>query len=808
LRACACLCLLLAAAPAAVGQPQEGFGREIPLTGLWEPGCVDVYETAVQHALVRLNYHPADRESPDRTEGWTRHDYLVRPAGAEPDRLLLIGLKCYGTQDSRIYLWGTVGSGQDLAPNPDLQPLADVVQQTAEALKASPRTFSVRELSHETYELSCIDVESCIEVLGVLGYNTAAPQGEVSLDTLPAVFPVPFKASEGVVGRSAYNADQEAQNAALPGPTLSAPHSRLMVLYHPTQSAAVARLKELLTETVDVPDRQVLIEGMVIELTEDDFKELGAQWEYFGQDWLKITFLNADDNTPFIISYNPEFTPAEALQDRLRATIRAVIQEGRAEVLSSPSVLVLNNRNARIKVVRDTPILSTKVTFDIQNVDVRFEPVGIVLNIRPRISQDDSAVTMQIVAEVSEIPPGEAISVAGTVVAPAIDRRVVETVARVHNNTPFIIGGLIRNEETREVDRIPILSRIPLLGAFFRRSVTTREKREVIIVLTPRVIPTAGRHRPLLPKDTARFDFLDNRLFRNTYRIKAEDVFDLGFLERNETILEAFSKARALVARHPEYAARPPINHLAEGAIPGEDAVVIRMLYEIAKDKLSLHEQIGTESIIYFEKAEGSPAGFEVEWLWKKLRQVAPEELKGAGMKRTLQYYFGRRDYPRKALLVSYDAERRGGLEAALQAPVATAEWVMVADPDKPATGLIPRPQDLMLSANALAEEGYDYEQHAFILDTESDLRRVKLALALREVAKVNDFGGLPVLREFRVGRRIAIPELAGEDERMFLLDAQAAFIFYKSDYYYSDLKARLERGYEMLEEALAREGM
>ncbi|MCK4375898.1 MAG: type II secretion system protein GspD, partial [Candidatus Brocadiae bacterium] len=401
-------------------------------------------------------------------------------------------------------------------PNPDLEALAAAVRQAAQKPQESPRKFSVRELLYETYELSCIDMKSCVQILGMLGYTTTPPSGEVDIGQLPAAFEMPFEAGSPTVGRS----ELKAEKAALTDETLSAPQHRLMILYHSSQTEEVGKLKDLLVETIDVPDRQVLIEGMIIELTEDDLKELGAEWELFGKDWLKISFLGDGDKVPFILSYDPEFTPAAALADRVRTTIRMVIQEGKAEILSSPSVLVLNNRNARIKVVRETPIIKTSITRDIQSVDVRFEQVGIVLNIKPRISHDDSSVTMQIIAEVSEIPEGETIIVQGTEVAPVIDRRIVETIARVHNNTPFIIGGLIRNEKTRTMDRIPILSRIPILGVLFRKSVTTREKREVIIVLTPRVITPAGTQRPVLPKDADRFDFLNNRLFRNTYRVK------------------------------------------------------------------------------------------------------------------------------------------------------------------------------------------------------------------------------------------------------------------------------------------------
>jgi Flp pilus assembly secretin CpaC len=671
--------------------------------------------------------------------------------------------------------WPAPAAAQETEPAPAAAP-ADT----------SPGPFDVRDLSFDVCELSCIDAASCIQILGMLGYKTQAPSGQVELSQLPAVFSLPFKDSVPVVGRS----ELKAADVALREDTLSAPQNRLMIAYHPSQSEQVAKLKELLATTVDVPDRQVLIEGMVIELTETDLKELGVQWQYYAKDMLQVTFLSETDKEPFTLTFNPGAPATSDLADRLRTTIRAVIQEGKGEVLSSPSVLVLNNRNARIKVVRDTPIISTKITQDVQNVDVRFEPVGIVLNIKPRISQDDSTVTMQIIAEVSEVPEGKAIVVTGTEVAPYIDRRVVETVARVYNNTPFIIGGLIRNQNSQAVDRIPILSRIPILGVLFRRTVTRREKREVIIVLTPRVISTAGTHRPLMPKDAARFDFLDNRLFRNSYRIKAEDVFDLGFLESNETILAAFDRAGALVRRHPEYAGRLPFKEFAARVIPGEDAVVIRMLYEIAKDKLRLEEQIPTENLIYFESDPQKPAGFSVKFLQDKIKEVSPDGTVDSFLAQT---------YPKKVLLFRYSASAEAGLQAALSSPVARVERREAAGRDEV--------EDILLGINRLGED-YRYHEFAFVVDTAKDLVRLKTAVSVRETADVNNFEELLTLRNFRVGRRFVIPEFDRSLERMFLVDQTVAEVFFKSDYYYPALKARLEGGYKVLDEALRKEGM
>jgi len=660
--------------------------------------------------------------------------------------------------------------------------------------------FAIGELQVETYQVGCIDVKSCVEILAMLGYNTKAPSGQVELAQLPAVFSLPLAAPKELVGLSSIDEKRTPDKVSLVEETLSAPQNRLMILYHASQSEAVGRLKDLLQRTVDVADRQVLIEGMVIELTEDNLRDLGTQWQkLLGDDWL-ISFKPDGDKMPFVATYNPEASATAALTDRLRATIRAVVQEGRAEILSSPSVLVLNNRNARIKVVRDTPIVSTKITRDVQNVDVRFEPVGIVLNIKPRVSQDDSAVTMQIIAEVSEVPEGKAIVVEGTEIAPVIDRRIVETVARVHDNTPFIIGGLIRNQTARAEDRVPVLGRVPFVGALFRRRVTTTGRKEVIIVLTPRVVTTGGSHRAVMPKDSSQFDFLGNRLFRNTYRIKPEDLFDLSFLEQNEAILTAFENAQRLVRRHPDYAGRSPFREMAARVIPGEDAVVIRMLYEIlSSDRLAFHRDIPTDKLIVFLRDQEHTAGFRIGWLEREGRGI----LERASPDGTVAGFFSR-PYPKDVLFLRFQAAS-GDIRTAMQHPVADLEWlpVQTSDPSE-AEAMIER---RLLELNGITDD-YGPAGYALVLNTPRDLIRLKTAIAVREASEVNNFEDLLVLRNFRVGRRFGLPEFDVAHSRVFLIDPPVADYFFKSDYYYSALQTRLELACRLLGEALEREGL
>ncbi len=783
------LCVLLVAGAGATAGAESA--QEVPLEGLCEEACRDVYQAALNHATLELGYGRAEEDFPDLPEGLDRYSCLVHPTEDGPARQIVVGLESYTMRASRLCLLAR-SEGEEVGA--DLEAVAQAADQAMQDIQQSPRKYRFSELMHETYQLSCMDVTDAVTILGQLGYNTEPPGGEVTLNQLPAVFPIPAADSRSIV------TDDSASGQVLENQTLSAPRDRLMIVYHSSQCIRAGELRELLDRTIDVQERQVLIEGLLIELTEDSFKELGTEFELFGNEFRWSSFATPEgwargDPIPFLLHHNPEdlATPAD-LAERIRYVIRMIIQEGQGEVLSSPSVLVLNNENAQIRIVRDVPVLTTLVRETTTNFKIDFETVGIVLNIRPRISQDDRSVALQILVEVSEAPEEEFVVIEGQNVAPLINRRIVQTVARVQDNTPFIIGGLIRNEKARTVDRVPVLSRIPILGQLFQRRSRRREKREVIIVLTPRVISSRGGQRAVLPKDSERFDFLDNRLFRNSYRLKAEDVFDLGFLETSRTIRRTMSRVRRFVIANPEYAARSPFAEMASGVIPGEDAVVIRMLFEIARDKLELHERIPTENMLFFLSDPSMPAGFDVRFLARGGRGV----LEQASPDGTLQGYFNR-PYPKDVLVLKFRHEPTGGLEEALRAPVAEAEWLTLQDEDDHAV------EQRLHELNQVSEQ-YLPDSFALAIDDRDSLARLKNSIALREIAAVNNFERLLTLQRFRVGRRIVVPEFGAEEERMFLVDHQVAENFYKSDYYYAALKQRLEMAYEIINRTIPEE--
>ena len=759
--------------PAPQAQPKH---QTITLTGLSDMQSREVYQTAQQHAFFQLDYDALKRPVDDRTRHMEEHQYMQKTMPDGTKRILLLGLNLYAAQHNELLIWGqTTKNGKVTAANPDMNAVTNVAKQAAENAGKMQKKFSPHELQLEFYQLSYTGSQQAVQVLQTLGYNVGQPKNAVTLNQLPLVWPAPQS------NRASVATGKEGTTQPLKEPTEVAPMHRVAFLYHRSQGEQVLELKRLLDEKIDLPARQVLIESMVLEITEDGMRELGVEWNW--RDRVGEVSGDFDPTQDEGLSLNFDDYRGKT-SNILKARLKALIQEQQAEILSSPSVLALNNSQATIRVGRRVPLIRTLLPRGefFAKVDIEFEKVGITLNIKPRVSQAGDMVAMQIQTEVSEVR--EWITHEDRRVAPVIATRNVQTLAHVKNNTPFIIGGLIRNESRNQWNRLPVLSAIPVLGGLFQKRSTTNEKREDIIVLTPRVLEPLGPNRPILPKDTKRFDFMNNKLFRNSYRLKSEDVFDLGFIKENEQIQSTFARAREFANEHPDVSGKPPFDALGQSMLPGEDAVVIRMLYEIVK-KLELYERVKLENLIYFQEDPEKPAGFDVEFLEGKLHDIEAGEP------------FFENSYPKKVLVLRYDLKPGSELTQITETPVAEMEVKTVQNRDEV--------EELWQQENRIPEDNYHADQAVLVLDSRDDIVRLKTAILVREIINVND--AILSVKNFRVGRKIVIPQLQKANERIFLIDHNVARYHYMTEFYYSAFRNKLKRYYDGLREIFRAHG-
>jgi general secretion pathway protein D len=176
------------------------------------------------------------------------------------------------------------------------------------------------------------------------------------------------------------------------------------------------------------------------------------------------------------------------------AALNAAASEDRLRIISSPHILASNNKEAKIQVGSSQPILTntyttgvtTGTTTGVVEGTIEYKDIGIILTVTPRIS-DGGLVTLEISIENSTVNQS-AIPLGALTNVPVFGKKTAKTILSVSEGQTIVIGGLI--EESKEVVKsgVPLLSKIPFLGALFGSQSYTKKKTELIVLMTPHVI--------------------------------------------------------------------------------------------------------------------------------------------------------------------------------------------------------------------------------------------------------------------------------------------------------------------------------
>ena len=514
------------------------------------------------------------------------------------------------------------------------RPPASVTQRAP-----SRQATSMRDLDFEVLKLSYIQTDRALAILKTLGYSVVefkAAKGEIRGEfnftpqfsnknkdlnapgALPIIIKLPDTETISLVEKSTSKAasKKSALGVDLGGVTLDnttsgEPMQRLLVGYKPTDYNSVARLIDLVKNKIDVPANQIVIEALIIELNTENLNELGVDFSNAGPGYSAVFPPPSGGSiSPFTVVLDRTLLGSTS---NFRANIEALISSKDAKILSKPSVLVLDGRQARIQIGQQIPIVKTTDTQISQTRSVDYIPVGIVLNLRPRISADGSRVTIQIETIISETEERIGAAGSGAVeTAPIINNRKVQSFVRVANNTPFIIGGLISEKKTLNEGGVPILRSIPWLGRLFQISTQQRVQKEVIVVITPHIITeTEDNFSRVIPQDSDLFNAFGNKSFPNSYRVTNDDVFDLNFIYDSPVFKDIIAEVKKRSEKDKTLLVREPYKSILESKIPGEDILVRKMLTEII-EKLEYSKHIDPMNVIYFLDSSSDPAGFKV----------------------------------------------------------------------------------------------------------------------------------------------------------------------------------------------------
>jgi general secretion pathway protein D len=248
---------------------------------------------------------------------------------------------------------------------------------------------------------------------------------------------------------------------------------------------------------LDVVRRQVLVEVLLAEVTLADGLEFGIDW-----------FLTARNNTSGTLNTMGTlpasrtgtvagFGGLQLIQltgNEIRAVLRTLGSDGKTKVVAAPQVMVLDNEKAEIKIGDRISVQTQSQTGVSTGTGVlnsfQYLETGVLLAVTPRINSG-GMVTLEINQEVSQAktPTG-----AGNP-NPDVGTRSAKTSVVVGSGESIVLGGLIREENTRTSSGVPLLSKIPLLGALFGYQTLDMNRTELVMVVTPKIVNDTAQAR-------------------------------------------------------------------------------------------------------------------------------------------------------------------------------------------------------------------------------------------------------------------------------------------------------------------------
>ena len=245
---------------------------------------------------------------------------------------------------------------------------------------------------------------------------------------------------------------------------------------------------------LDVMPLQVLVDATIVEVTLTDNLKYGIQW-YFnhsngGQNIVESNDLGALAAGAATGGFGYSFLSKSG---DIKAVLNAEASNNNVNVISSPSLMVLNNQEASIQVGKEISLMTgslgslnnTNTTGSTSNnvfSQQQQRKTGVKLKIKPRVNAN-GLVTMEVTQSVED--PG-AIPANGT--NPSILTREINSSVAVQSGETIVLGGLIKDNNTDDNNGIPLLHDVPILGTLFGSKTRTKDKTELVVLITPRVV--------------------------------------------------------------------------------------------------------------------------------------------------------------------------------------------------------------------------------------------------------------------------------------------------------------------------------
>lgn len=247
--------------------------------------------------------------------------------------------------------------------------------------------------------------------------------------------------------------------------------------------AEMRRVKQILQQ-IDVMPNQVLLEATIAEVTLNDELRLGVRWFFEkGGSEFRLT----DSAAGLIEPVVPGFSYFLNLTN-IRLALNALSNITNVNVVSNPSMMVLDNKKAVLQIGDEVPVATQSavsvITPDAPIVNaISFRNTGVILSITPRVA-DNGRVLLEIEQEVSDVVA----TTSSSIDSPTIQQRRVKTTVTVKNGETIVLAGMMQDRATRDRGQVPIVGDIPILGNAFKQKEDTIARTELLIAITPHVV--------------------------------------------------------------------------------------------------------------------------------------------------------------------------------------------------------------------------------------------------------------------------------------------------------------------------------
>lgn len=273
-------------------------------------------------------------------------------------------------------------------------------------------------------------------------------------------------------------------------------NNTLLVMATPSDYDKVVKV----IEKLDVLPLQVLVEATIVEVALEDELRYGLQWFFKSS--------AGDKNVRGTLGRFPLVTPADLTPtgsltvfdaDGARLLLDLLASDSKINVISSPTLMVQDNRSATIRVGDRVPIRTSETTNTSGVIDdpvdpsalvtstIQYQDTGVLLEVKPRINAG-GMIALEITQEVNDVKP----TTSSGIDSPTITQRRINTNVAVRSGETLVLGGLIQENSSRSSEGLPYLRNIPVLGWAFGSQGKQLTRTELVVLITPSAVTTLG----------------------------------------------------------------------------------------------------------------------------------------------------------------------------------------------------------------------------------------------------------------------------------------------------------------------------